>query len=52
VRWLLAKDPRIKQDTLPTAGRNIVLHFLCLSEEGGASTPRQEAGEEVEEHDE
>jgi hypothetical protein len=23
VTWLLARDPRIKQDTLPTGGRNI-----------------------------
>ena len=30
VEWLLAKDPRIKTDTLPSVGgRNLVLHFLC-----------------------
>jgi hypothetical protein len=39
VVWLLAKDPRIQKDTLPTGGRNTVLHFLCTSD---AVTPPSE----------
>ena len=47
--WLLSKAPRIKQDRLPTGGRNIVLHFLCVAEGGQEEERRQleEIGKEV-----